>query len=50
MVNIGNRYFLQPSISGKMKAIRVQEDASHLSDRGNDKDDYMIQKGEDGKL
>jgi hypothetical protein len=50
MVNIDNRYFLQPYISGKISAIHVEEDAGHLSDRGNDKDYYMIQKGEYGKL
>lgn len=50
MVNINNRYFLQAYIHGKINAIHVEEDAGHLSDKGFDKDYYMLQKGEDGKL
>ncbi len=50
MVNINNRYFLKAYIHGKINAIHVEEDAGHLSDRGSDKDYYMLQKGEDGKL
>jgi hypothetical protein len=50
MVNINNRYFLKAYIQGKINAIHVEEDAGHLSDRGFDKDYYLLQKGEDGKL
>jgi hypothetical protein len=50
MVNIDNRYFLQAYIYGKINAMHIVEDAGHLSNRGEDKDYYMIQKGEDGEL